>query len=193
MILVERAKNILLQPRSEWAVIEKEQIDARTLYTKYIAILAIIPAVASLIILSGGRTGMGLVLGSVITQYALGLVMVYAVAFIANILAPIFEGKRESAQALKLTAYAMTASWVAGVFAIVPGLGWLLSFLGSLYSIYLFFLGAPTLMNVPERKAVSYSIVVMVAAIVLGAVIGFIGVSIMGFGATGTMMRPREF
>lgn len=193
MNLVERAKNILLQPRNEWPAIEKERLDARTLYTSYIAILALIPAAASFVALSRGRAGMGLVLGSVITQYALGLVMVYAVGYIANILAPVFEGQRESAQALKLTAYAMTASWIAGVFAIVPGLGWLLSFLGSLYSIYLFSLGAPALMNVPERKALAYSIVVMFAAIVLGAVIGFIGTSITGFGTTGTMMRPREF
>jgi MFS family permease len=190
---VERVKNILIQPKSEWAVIEREDTDTRTLYTSYIAILALIPAVATLFILSGGRTGMGLVLGSIITQYGLGLAMVYAVAFIADILAPNFEGKRESAQALKLTAYAMTASWAASVFAIVPGIGWLLSFLGSLYSIYLFYLGAPILMKVPESKAVAYSVVVMVAAMVLGAVIGFIGASIMGFGATGTMMRPREF
>jgi len=193
MKLVERVKNILMQPKSEWAVIEQEETDTKTLYTSYIAILALVPAAAALISLLGGRTGTGLVLGAILTQYVLGLVMVYAVAFIADILAPNFDGKRESSQALKLTAYAMTATWIAGVFAIVPFLGWLLSFLGSLYSIYLFYLGAPTLMNVPEHKAVAYSIVVMVVAIVIGAVIAFIGMGIIGFGATGTMMRPRAF
>ncbi len=193
MKLVERVKNILMQPKLEWAVVEQEETDAKTLFTSYIAILALIPAVASLISLLGGRTGTGLVLGAVLTQYGLSLVMVYAVAFIADILAPNFDGQRESSQALKLTTYAMTASWIASVFGIVPFLGWLLSFLGSLYSIYLFYLGAPALMNVPEHKAVAYSIVVMVTAIVIGFVIVFIGMGIIGFGATGSMMRPREF
>ena len=193
MKLVERVKNILVQPNLEWTVIEPEQTDTWTLYRNYIAILALIPAVATLISSLGGRTGMGLVLGAVITQYLLGLAMVYVVAFIADILAPNFDGKRQSTQALKLTTYAMTASWIASVAEILPALGSLLAFLGSLYSIYLFYLGAPRMMNVPEEKAVGYSIVVMVAAMVIGAVIVFIGMGIIGFGATGTMMKPREF
>jgi len=193
MKLVERVKNILVQPKLEWTVIEQEQTDTMTLYRNYIAILALIPAVVTLIGSLGGRTGMGLVLGAAITQYLLGLAMVYVVAFIADVLAPNFDGQRESSRAFKLTTYAMTASWIASVFGILPVLGWLLSFLGSVYSIYLFYLGAPRLMNVPEQKAAGYSIVVMVAAIVIGAVIAFIGIGIIGFGATGTMMRPREF
>ena len=193
MKLVERVKNILMQPKLEWEVIEQEQTDARTLYKSYIAILALIPAAVALLGSLGGRAGLGLVLGAVIAQYLLGLVMVYAVALIADILAPNFDGQRESSQALKLTTYSMTASWIASVFGILPFLGWVLSLLGSLYSIYLFYLGAPKLMNVPERKAAAYSVVVMVAAIVIGAVIGLIGMGMIGFGATGTMMRPREF
>lgn len=193
MKLVERVKNILIQPKSEWAVIEQEQTDTKTLYTSYIAILALIPAAATFISLLGGRIGTGLVLGAIVTQYLLSLVMVYAVAVIAEVLAPNFDGNRDSSGALKLATYAMTASWVAGVFAIAPFLGWLLSFLGSLYSIYLFFLGAPVLMKVPETKAVAYTLLVMVAAIVIGAVIGFIGTGIMGFGSTGSMMRPKDF
>ncbi|MBI3044545.1 MAG: DUF1282 family protein [Betaproteobacteria bacterium] len=193
MKLVERVKNILMQPKSEWAVIENEQTDTKMLYTRYIAILAIIPVAATFLSLFGGRIGMGLVLGAIVIQYVLSLVMVYAVAYIAEILAPNFDGNRDSSGALRLTAYAMTASWVAGVLAIVPFLGWLLSFLGSLYSIYLFFLGAPVLMKVPESKAVPYSILVMVAAIVLGIIIGFIATAIMGFGVAGTMMRPKDF
>ncbi|MDA8110735.1 MAG: hypothetical protein M0015_19255 [Betaproteobacteria bacterium] len=49
MNLVDRAKNILLQPKAEWPVIEREQTDAKALYQNYILILALIPAVAGLI------------------------------------------------------------------------------------------------------------------------------------------------
>ena len=47
MNLVERVKAILLQPKSEWPVIEREPGDAGTLFTNYVAILAAIPPVCS--------------------------------------------------------------------------------------------------------------------------------------------------
>ena len=193
MNLVDRAKNILLQPKTEWAVIEPEQTDPKTLYTSYICILALIPAVASFIgtalIVSffAGHIGLGFALVAAITQYVLTLVMVFVVALIADQLATSFEGQKNLNQALKLTAYAMTAAWVAGIFAIVPILGWLLTLLGSLYSLYLFYLGVPVMMKVPEAKAVGYTVVVVLVAIVIGAVIGIINAGIMGMGAVGMM------
>ncbi len=189
MNLVERVKNILLEPKNEWAAIEREQTDPKTLYTTYVAILALIPAAASLVSLALFMPiGLGIVLAAAVTQYVLSLVMVFVVAFIADALVSGFGGRKDLSQALKLTAYAMTAAWVAGVFVIVPFLGWLLSLLGSLYSLYLFFLGVPVLMKVPEEKAVGYTVLVVVAAVVVGVVIGMINASIMGFGTSGTMM-----
>ncbi|MEK6594513.1 MAG: Yip1 family protein [Pseudomonadota bacterium] len=197
MNLVDRVKNILLQPQSEWQVIEPEQTNPQSLYTSYIMILALIPAVAGLVgtafIASyfGGRIGLGFVLGAAIMQYVLSLVMVFVVAFIADLLAPGFDGQKNLNQALKLTAYAMTAAWVAGIFAIIPLLGWLLSLLGSLYSLYLFYLGVPLLMKVPAAKAVGYTVVVVLAAIIIGLVIGMINASILGMGAVGMMGGMR--
>lgn len=197
MNLINRVQNILLQPKSEWAVIEPEQTDPQTLYTRYIVILALIPAVATFISTAfiasffDGRIGMGLVLGAAIMQYVLTLVMVFVVAFIADVLAPSFDGQKNLNQALKLTAYAMTAAWVAGVFAIVPFLGWLLSLIGSLYSLYLFYLGAPVMMKVPGQKAIGYTVVVVIVAIVIGWVIGMVNASILGMGAVATMGGMR--
>jgi MFS family permease len=197
MNLVDRVKNILLQPKAEWAVIEPEQTDPKTLYTTYIVILALIPAVAGLISTAlvvsmlGGSIGLGFAVGAALMQYLLSLVMVFAVAFIADALAPSFEGQKNLNQALKLTAYAMTASWVAGVFIIIPVLGWLLALLGGLYALYLFYLGAPVLMKVPEAKVVGYTVVVVVVAIVVGLVIGMINAAIIGMGAVGMVGGMR--
>ncbi len=47
-------------------------------------------------------------------------------------------------QALKLAAYAFTAAWVAGVAQVVPWIGALIALAGGIYSIYLFYLGLPT-------------------------------------------------
>jgi hypothetical protein len=109
------------------------------------------------------------------------------VAFIADLLAPSFDGQKNLNQALKLTAYAMTAAWVAGIFAIIPVLGWLLSLLGGLYSLYLFYLGVPLLMKVPAAKAVGYTVVVVITAIIISLIFGMINASILGMGAVGMM------
>src|SRR6185503_956259 len=49
MNLVDRAKKILLQPKTEWPVIAAEPHTVQGLYTGYVMILAAIPAVASFI------------------------------------------------------------------------------------------------------------------------------------------------
>jgi Yip1 domain len=190
MNLVDRAKKILMQPKQEWPVIEAESIDTKTLYTTYIMILAAIPAVASLIsmtLIGGmfGRVGIGFALAGAIVGYIMSLIMVFVIAFIADALAPSFDGQKNMAQALKLTAFSLTASWVAGIFNIIPFLGWLLSLLGSLYGLYLFYLGAPVLMKVPEQKAIGYTVVIIVVAIVIGLVISMINAAVVGMGVMG--------
>jgi hypothetical protein len=190
MNLVDRAKKILMQPKLEWPVIEAESIDTKTLYTTYIMILAAIPAVASLISMTligsmFGRVGIGFALAGAIVGYIMSLIMVFVIAFIADALAPTFDGQKNMAQALKLTAFSLTASWVAGIFNIIPFLGWLLSLLGSLYGLYLFYLGVPLLMKVPEQKAIGYTVVIVVVTIVVGFVIYMINAAVVGMGVMG--------
>jgi hypothetical protein len=194
MKLVERVKNILLQPKTEWTVIEPEATDAKALYLNYVAIVAIIPAAASFLSLVlftspfGMRAGIGWALMGALAQYVLTLVMVFA-----DVLAPSFDGRKNLNQALKLTAYAMTAAWVAAVFVIIPGVGWLVVLLGTLYSLYLFFLGTQVMMKVPEQKAVGYTIVVVVAAIIVSFVIAMFQAAMLGGGAGGMMGTMPHF
>ena len=49
MNLVERAKKIILQPKTEWVVIEQESIQPAQLVSSYLIPLALIPAIASFI------------------------------------------------------------------------------------------------------------------------------------------------
>jgi hypothetical protein len=180
MNLVERVKRILLSPKTEWEVIEAEPTTATDLYTRYIVPLAAIGPIAQLIGYSAFGVTVPFVgtyrvpIGSAITQaivaYVLTLAGTYVLALIIDALAPSFNGQRSQIQALKLTAYSLTASWVAGIFALIPGLR-VLTLLG-LYSLYLLYLGLPVLMKTPREKALSYTAIVIVAAIVLSLVIG---------------------
>ncbi len=192
MNLVARVKAILLSPKTEWAVIDGEPATVASLYSGYVVPLAAIPAVAGFIGMSifglgvfGATIRVPILTGltSAVVQYVGALVGVYLLGLVANELAPNFGGQKNPIQALKVAAYASTASWVAGIFTMVPGLR-MLGILG-VYSLYLLFLGLPVLMKAPEDKAVSYTAVVIIAAVVLFVVVGSISSRLTGYGAFG--------
>lgn len=182
MALVDRAKKILLQPKQEWEVISGESTSLADLYTGYVMPLAAIGPVCSVIGLSVVGISLPMVgtyrvpimssILSAIVQYALALAAVYILAIVIDNITPKFEGLRDMGQALKLAAYSSTASWVAGIFILIPVLA-ILGLVG-LYSIYLLYAGTPILMKVPKEKAAIFTAVVIFAAIVIFAVMNMI-------------------
>jgi hypothetical protein len=185
MNLSDRAKNIVLTPRTEWPLVDGEPTTVKDIYTGYVVPLALIPAVAGFIGssligvsvpgLGTVRTGLGTGLASAILQFGLSLALVYAMALVIDALAPTFGGRKDMLSAFKVAAYSMTPTWLAGIFAIIPAISFL-SLLG-LYGVYLLYLGLPRLMRAPEDKAVAYTTVVVLAAVVLSIVLaGVIGV-----------------
>lgn len=195
--LVARVQAILLSPKTEWDRIDTEPATTQGLFTGYAMILAAIPAVAQII---GGlfpvcffgvcvRHNLLFVIAGAIVTYVIGLVGVFVIALIANELAPSFDGQKNSVQALKLIVYSWTAAWLAGIFAILPALA-LLSIVG-LYSFYLMYVGAPRIMKVPESKALGYTAVTIVIAIVVYLVIAAISGVVVGMGALGAAGLTR--
>jgi hypothetical protein len=93
-------------------------------------------------------------------------------------------------QALKVAAYAATASWIGGVFHLVPALG-ILGLLAGCYTLYLFYLGLPVLMKSPPERSLGYAMTVMVAAVVLTAIVGLLSAVFVEFPAPGSF-SPSE-
>ena len=192
--IIERARAILTTPRTEWPVAAAEPATVGGLYAGYIAILAALPAIASFIkssLIGSGAFGItvrmpiAFGIGEMLLRYVLTLVLAYVVALIINMLAPSFDGQKDTTQALKTVAYAWTAYWVAGIAVIVPWLGWLIAILGGIYSIYLLYLGLPHTMKCPPEKAAGYTAVSVIIAIVLGWIIGLIIGSVFAVAAFG--------
>lgn len=178
--IVDRVKNILLDPKNEWQVIDGESGDTKEVFT-YVAILAAIPPVfgilAGLLILPGALPV--LIVGAIL-GYLVAFAIVYLIAFIIDALAPTFATEKHMPSALKLTAYSYTPSWIAGIFAIVPVIGGLIGLVAALYGLYLLYLGIPVLMRTPQDKVMGYTIVIVICAIVVAMVIGFIVAAIVG-------------
>ena len=182
MNLVDRVQSILLRPKITWLAIEEEPADAASIYRNYVMILALIPAVASFIGLS--LVGIGAFgvsfrvpivagLANMVVGYVMSLVMVFVLALIIDAMAPTFEGTKSQIGALKLSAYASTAAFVGGIFSLVPSLS-VIGALAALYGVYLLYTGLPVLVKCPPDKAIAYTAVVVVCAIVGGFVIAWV-------------------
>ena len=190
--LIARVQAILITPKTEWPVIAAEQETVANLYKNYIFVLAAIPAVAGFIKSSligysafgfTARTPIISGIFGMLVQYALILGIVYVLALIIDALAPSFGGEKNPVQALKTSAYAYTAGWVASIGVIVPWIGWLIALAGSIYGIYLLFLGLPHTMRNPPDKSVVYTLVIIVIGFILSLIIGMI---VGGITAAGT-------
>lgn len=182
MSIVDRAKNILLSPRTEWPVIQAEPSTIQGIYRNYLVYLAAIPAIATLIgmsLIGFGMMGVSVRvpftsgLANAILGYALTLGMIYVLALVVDALAPTFKGEKNQLAAFKLVAYGSTASLVSGIVYLLPSLG-IIAILGALYSIYLFYVGLPVLMKCPPEKALPYTAVLLVCGFIASLIIGAI-------------------
>jgi len=172
--LLTRAKNMLLQPGAEWQVIAGEFTTVGAIYRGYVLRLAALPAVCRIIgytiwgipALYGGTIHVSATtaLKGGVAFYVAQLIAVYALALVIDGLAPTFGGTSNRVQAVKVSAYACTASWVAGPFVMVPGGQWLADLLG-LYSLYLFYTGLTPVMKSSRDKVIGYAVLTNVAAI----------------------------
>jgi Yip1 domain len=179
MNVVARAKAILMTPKQEWAAIDAEPLSVSKLLAGYVLPLAAIGPIARFIGFSifgiGGilRISIGSGISTAITSFVLAVIGVFVLAWVINALAPTFGATQNMSQAIKLSAYSMTAAWLAGIFYILPLLA-ILVLIGSLYSFYLFFVGLPVLMKVPADKVVVYVVVIFVCTVILYWLIGMV-------------------
>ena len=161
--LIDRAKNMLLTPKTEWAVIDGEATTVGKLIGGYAAILAVIAPVALLLGMLLTPFGsymfgaVGFLLKILIVSYALSLGTVVLLGFAIDLLAPNFGGTKNSVTSMKLAVYSGTAFFVAAVALILPGLWWLWLFAGVGYGGYLLWLGLPVLMKVPADKQQAFA------------------------------------
>jgi hypothetical protein len=196
MALIDRVKNILITPKTEWDVIAGETTTTSNLLTGYVAPLAAIPAICGFIgasLIGYGMFGVSykvpIVFGlsSAVFHFLMSFVTVLLVAVIVNMLAPSFSGEKNDSQAMKLTVYSFTAAWVGGVFAMIPGFRWVTA-LCALYGVVLLYFGLPKLMKCPEDKAIGYAAVILIIAIVVSLVISMVAGLIAGIGGMASGM-----
>jgi hypothetical protein len=185
MNLIERAKNMLSIPKTEWLLIESETSTPQFLLTNYVLPMAIISSI--------GKILSGLVWAGIFTSYfiwaaIIGFVSIiisfYISIYVIDMLAPGFSSEKNLNKSAQLVAYSNTPNWIAGLLSFIPFIGWLLVIAGWVYSIYLFYTGLGPLKKTPEDKKIVYMVVAIIIMIVVGFIISAILMAIFG-GLTG--------
>jgi hypothetical protein len=189
--LLERIKNIVLTPKTEWRVIEAEPTSVAQLYTGYVMPMAAFAAAMSFIRISvigvslplGGtiRTPLASGLVSYVVTFILGLIGLFLVGSIINMLAPTFSGGRNQRQALKAAAYALTPAWLGTALTFLP-LGTLLQLIAGIYGIYVLYLGLPVMMRSQQDKSAGYTAAVVACTILVGILFAAAGAMLGGAG-----------
>jgi hypothetical protein len=170
--LVRRLKGILLTPDTEWLAIAQEKGGPSALLIRYVAILAVIPALARFIgaALVGWYAPVWSSLAGALVIYLSGFAIAYGLALIIDVLAPMFGAQKDFAAALKLAVYATTPVWIAGIFLLVPGLSFLVIL--GLYGVYLLWSGLPILMQAPAEKTLPYAAAAAGCALIMAIGLG---------------------
>jgi len=174
---VGRARAILFEPRATFKEVDSEFTKPGALWSRYILPLALIGPVAGAVgrlifgkRIAGTSLAESLSIGGAVTwaviALVLALVAVFVLTQVISLLAPGFGGQKNDVQALKVAAYSNTPVWLAGIFNL-HGRFLIVGIIVSLYGLFLLYLGLPTLMKVPKDRAMGYTAVVIIAAIVI--------------------------
>jgi hypothetical protein len=170
-----RAQAIVVDPAAEWGRIESEPGDPAYVLSRYVSVLAAVPAVFSFI----GASIVGVVVPSLglvrapifngvfgaIFGYVLTCATVLLLGAVINLVAPLFGGRRDFDNAFKLAVYSYTPVWLAGVFLVLPGLRFLT--LTGFYGAYLLWLGLPRLTRTPPRHAAAFVVLIVLCGLAL--------------------------
>ncbi len=171
-----RAKNLILKPQEEWVRIEAETFSKKEIVKSYVVPFVILIAVCSIIgssLLSIDSYSISIILTKVIVTAFLFIGGVYLSALIINELTTSFSIPRNTDATFKLVAYSFTSFFIAMcLVSLLPDLP-VLVILGF-HSVYLFWLGATTVLKVSEASKTGFVIVSFLIIIGIYAILSLI-------------------
>lgn len=193
MNLIERVKNILITPKTEWEVINGETATPQSLLMGYVLPLAIVSAVGPLLsgLLFAGVLGLKYFIVSAVIAFIASVIGYYITVMIVDMLAPSFGSEKNMGKSAQLVAYSGTPSYIGGLLSFIPVIGWLVGLAAWAYGIYLMYLGIGPLKKTPEDKKIVYMIVAFVIMIalyfIIVAILGAILFTALGLGTVGLL------
>ena len=181
MNLIERAKNMIITPKTEWVKIASEEQSLASVATSYVVPIVLVGAAATFI-------GYGLIgvsyfgvrvsstewgIKMAIIQLASALIGFVITSYVVDALAPSFGSEKNINKSAQLVGYGYTPAMLGAIFNVLPAIA-LIGSLFGLYGIYLMYLGLGPIKKTPEDKKVVYLVVTILVLIVVYFVIGLV-------------------
>ena len=166
--ILSRAYGLLREPKKEWEQIRAEETTVPNILIGYVAPLAAIPPLAELIgsylFERAAPTALGDAIVGAVVAWLVGVAMVYLLGLMINAIADQFDSDRDLLAAQKVAAYSLTPFFLSTLLLIWPPLLWIpILALGAM--VFLIYRGLPILMKTPIDRALAYTAVVTIAAL----------------------------
>lgn len=181
MNLIERVKNILMTPKTEWDVIDQETTTPQPLVMGYVLPLVGVGTIATFLGWTLiGKTYYGFKIAGIELgiRYGLitlvsGIAAVFLTGFVIDALATNFKSEKNLSKSLQLAAYSFTPGWVAAILNIIPSIG-AIAGLAGIYGLYLMYIGLAKMKKTPEDQVTTYFVASLITMIVASLLITYL-------------------
>ena len=165
-------------PKSEWETVREQRYSVPQCYARHTLILALVPALSGFI----GTTQVGWQIGAgdaiklttgsafriALLYYLAMLVAVFTVGWVIHWMGKTYGANQPLSQCVVLASYTATPLFLIGIMELYPIL-WLNLVLGLPvlgYTVYIFYLGVPIVMKIPEERGFLFSSAVLAFGLV---------------------------
>lgn len=197
---LRHAVGLLSRPKAEWGAIRERRYRAARSFVTHTAVLALIPAIAGYVgtTRTGWRIGAGAAVRLTeesasriaILSYLAMLAATFAVASAIHWMSRTYGARQPYGQCYALATWTATPLFLVGVIQLQPIL-WMNLIVGLpvlAYTIYLFYLGVPVMMEIPEERGFLFSSAVLAFGLV--ALVALLALTVLlwssGFGPSFT-------
>lgn len=197
--IVDRARDILIIPKKEWDLVDKEPANVGSILAGYVLPMLSIGALTSFI----GRGLIGVSVGFMGTNASVKagliaallfvvftIITVFIVAAAIDVLAQSFSSEKNWGKSFQLAAYSLTAMYLGALFLIWPPLN-IVAIICSLYCIYQLYTGIPVMKKTTVDKQVAYLAVIIIITVICLILVTIIQSKIIE--AINTPRIPRLF
>lgn len=156
-------------------MIRDENTSIRDMFTRYVLILALIPAVAGLLgfmfsglYIKGERFDLhpgSVILWSVLS-YVTDVIIVFCGGYIIDAFSRTFRTGNDLNASMKVIVYSFTPVWLSGIFYLIPQVNFI-SIAGWIFSIVLMYTGLKIVKLVPGERVIGYEVLVFCVLVII--------------------------
>lgn len=161
--LLQRTKDLIVNPRETWAAIKDEETSWALLLRRDLLVLAAFPSIA--ILLGWGNDNISGYLGKAVLLYGFYIGGVYGLSRLIVYLSPKFGATPDSDAAFKLVFYSFWPIFITGLLFIIR-LFAIFTLVGYVYGLYLLWLGLPVLLDSPAEKTFTFRLTALAGLLI---------------------------